>query len=163
VLYRGGRVGIKKFSLHSARDQDRAEEIRNKIGQSGHNEIAQRRRVGYNSHGLAKALPGTIRKLLERLGFTVQLGGIVIIKINVPRQEVFGLDAREGEELASLKLGESALPVAVKGERFQSSTRQITVGSSEGARQVVRDAKRELHQLSITERATLVKRDGDGA
>lgn len=41
---------------------------------------------------------------------------------------------REREELANLKLGESALPVAVNGERFQSSTRQITVGAGEGAR-----------------------------
>ena len=156
LLHRRWPMRIEEFSVDGARVQNRAEKFGNKTGLAGRNEIAQRRGVGYNSYRQAQALPGTIRKLLERLGFTVQLGGIVIIKIDVACQEIFGLDAREREELADLKLGETTLSVAVNGERLQGPTRQIASGPREGARQVVRDAKRDLHGLSITESTCVV-------
>ncbi len=110
---------IEKFSLDSTRDENCAEELGNKIGLADRDEIAQRGGVGYNSHRQAAALPGGIRKLLEHPGFTVELLRVVIIKIDVPRQEVFGLDAREREELADLKLGENTSPVAINRECLQ--------------------------------------------
>jgi hypothetical protein len=79
----------------------------------------QGRGVRDYGHHQAPRLRRAIREVFEHSGFTVQLARVVIIKINVPRQEVFSLDAREIEEFADLKLGQRTLPIAIKGEGLQ--------------------------------------------
>jgi len=89
---------MRQFIGNARRDQNLVKELRQQIGVSGRNQIAEGRSVGDGWHSQLAV------QSLQEVSFGFEFRPRVVVKIDMAGQEVFGLNAGKAQQLTDLEL-----------------------------------------------------------